>query len=122
VTGEGIFKYIVEKHALSVVKKGDFRKALADAALGQDCVRHAAATIVLTCVAGRTTARYGNRGQMYIHIEAGHAAQNIHLEAVALGLGSVPVGAFDDAQAAETLGCGGREQPLYMIPVGRIGK
>lgn len=51
-------------------------------------------------------------------MEAGHAAENIHLQAVALGLGSVPVGAFDDDGVAEALDLAADEAPLYIIPVG----
>lgn len=119
VTAEGLFHYLPDQHALAEVKRGDFRKQLADAALGQDCVREAPASIVFTAVPRRTTARYGERGMMYIHMEAGHAAQNVHLQAVALGLGSVPVGAFDEAKVEEILGCAGREKALYIIPVGQ---
>lgn len=119
VTREGVFHYLPEKHALESIKQGDSRKALAEAALGQTCVRHAPATFVFAAVPERTTKRYGNRGVMYIHMEAGHAAQNIHLQAVALGLGSVPVGAFDEAMAASVLGVPKGQQVLYMVPVGR---
>ena len=67
----------------------------------------------------RTTGRYGKRGVMYIHMEAGHAAQNVHLQAVALGLGSVPVGAFDDDAVTDALDLPREQRPLYLIPVGR---
>lgn len=122
VTREGVFHYLPEKHALESVKQGDFRKALAGAALGQTCVRYAPATFVFAAVPERTTKRYGNRGIMYVHMEAGHSAQNIHLQAVALGLGSVPVGAFDEAAVASVLGVPKGQQVLYMIPVGRSGR
>lgn len=118
-TREGVFHYLPEKHALESVKQGDSRKALAEAALGQTCVRQAPATFVFAAVPERTTKRYGTRGIMYIHMEAGHAAQNIHLQAVALGLGSVPVGAFDEAMSASALGIPNSQRVLYMVPVGR---
>ncbi|HJX69867.1 MAG TPA: nitroreductase family protein, partial [Dehalococcoidia bacterium] len=61
---------------------------------------------------------YGQRGARYVHIEVGHAAQNIHLQAVALGLGSVPIGAFYDEQVQRALALPKNQQPLYIIPVG----
>ncbi|MBD3391232.1 MAG: SagB/ThcOx family dehydrogenase [Chitinivibrionales bacterium] len=118
VTADAIYRYDVDKHALRAVEKGDHRPALARAALGQGCVRTAPAIIVFTAVPARTTVRYGNRGLRYIHMEAGHSAQNVHLQAAALGLGSVPVGAFDDERVSEVLGCSGKEEPLYIVPVG----
>lgn len=122
VTHEGIFRYLPLTHALETVKGGDHRRALSDAALGQPWVAQAPVTIVFTAVPGRTTGRYGQRGMMYIHMEAGHAAQNIHLQAVSLGLGSVPIGAFQDSEAAVVLELKKNETPLYMIPVGRVGE
>ena len=72
----------------------------------------------LTADYERTTKRYSTRGIRYVDIEVGHSAQNIHLQAISLGLGSFPIGAFDDDQIQEQLGID--EAPLYIIPVGRI--
>jgi SagB-type dehydrogenase family enzyme len=64
-----------------------------------------------------TERRYGERGtERYVHMDAGHAAQNVHLQATALELGSVPIGAFSDRQVRGTLGID--LTPLYIIPVG----
>ena len=75
--------------------------------------------IVITAVYKRTTVKYGDRGVRYVHIETGHAAQNLCLQATALDLGVVTVGAFQDDQVKEILGLPEDEQPLYIIPVGR---
>lgn len=122
VTKEGIFHYLSQKHALEEVRRGDFRKDLSRAALGQGFVREAPMVVVFTVVAKRTTRRYGSRGNMYIHMETGHAAENIHLQAVALGLASVPVGAFTDAEVEAVIGSPGGQRAVYMIPVGRQKK
>ncbi|MBN2035327.1 MAG: SagB/ThcOx family dehydrogenase [Chitinispirillaceae bacterium] len=122
MTPEALFTYSPEGHELRKLKQGDHRKALARAALGQSCVEQAPCSIIFTAIMERTTGRYGQRGVMYAHMEAGHAAQNIHLQAVALGLGSVPVGAFEDSSVMEVLGCGKNEVPLYIIAVGRPKK
>ncbi len=119
VTQESICHYDPSRHELKAVKTGDLRGKLADAALGQGFIREAPLTIVFTAVPSRTTGTYGKRGDRYIHMEAGHAAQNVHLQAVALGLGSVPVGAFSDDEVAAVLGCSGKETPLYIVPVGK---
>jgi nitroreductase len=51
-------------------------------------------------------------------MEAGHAAQNLLLQAVALDLGVVPIGAFNDDHLSEILGLPDHEAPLYLIPIG----
>lgn len=118
VTEEGIFHYIPEGHKLEKIQDGDHREALSQACLGQRCVAEAPLSVVFTAVYENTTGRYGDRGIMYVHMEAGHAAQNIHLQAVALGLGSVPVGAFTDEKVAKIIKCDKKEIPIYIVPVG----
>ena len=98
---------------------GDQRAALAGAALDQSWVVDGAVSFIFIGVYRRTTEKYGERGIRYVHIEAGHAAQNLCLQATALGLGSVPVGAFHDEQITGLLNISKEEQPLYVIPVGR---
>ncbi len=66
----------------------------------------------------RTEAKYGERAERYVHLEAGHAAQNLLLQAVALELGAVPIGAFDDDAVQDALGLPDDHRPLYLIPVG----
>lgn len=116
----GVYKYHPREHALSRAADGDQRAALASAAFGQDWVNEGAAVIVVAAAYGRTTRKYGQRGIRYVHMEAGHAAQNIHLQAVALNLGTVVVGAFDDDKVKKIIRLPDDEQPLCMLPVGRI--
>ena len=115
-----IYRYRSGRHALALVKEGDRRRALAAAALGQECVGTGAAVIALAAVYGRTTGKYGERGIRYAHMEAGHAAQNVWLQATALGLGTVVVGAFDEERVKRVLGLARGEEPLYLMPVGRL--
>lgn len=119
ISEKGVFHYDVDQHLLEEVKSGDFRNQLADAAFGQDCVRQASSTIVFSANFDRTTGHYENHGMMYVYMEAGHAAQNIHLQAVSLGLGSVPVGAFDNDEVEKIIDCPGNEEVIYLIPVGK---
>jgi SagB-type dehydrogenase family enzyme len=118
VTPEGLFQYRPRDHALLQLGTADLRPELAAAALGQAHVRQAPLDIVITGIYERTAGKYGDRARRYVHMEAGHAAENIHLQAVALGLGSVPVGAFDDDDVAGVLDLPADEAPLYIIPVG----
>ena len=123
VTGiaPGVYKYSPQDNALSQIGADDAREALAAASLGQTCVREGAIDLVFAAVFERTTGKYGYRGHQYVHMEAGHAAQNVCLQAVALGLGTVVVGAFDDDAVSAALKLPGEERPLYVMPVGRIG-
>ncbi|MBU4376454.1 MAG: SagB/ThcOx family dehydrogenase [Candidatus Omnitrophica bacterium] len=118
VKGDGVFYYDIENHAIIKNSGGDMRSALSGAALGQASIKEAPASIVICAVRSRTTAKYGGRGNRYVEIEAGHAAENLHLQAVALGLASVPVGAFDDNQVKKVLNLPSGTEPLYIIPAG----
>ena len=117
----GLYHYEPESHSLSLVKQGDFRAELSEASLKQSQVANAAVSLLFSAVYDRTTGFYGDRGQMYVHMDVGHAAQNVLLQATALGLGSVPVGAFRTRTVAALLGLAEGESPLYILPVGRQG-
>lgn len=114
---DGLFRYIPHRHALKQESDKDLRHEIAKAALGQDFIADAGLVVIITAVFERTALRYGVRAARYVHIEAGHCAQNMHLEAVALGLGSVPIGAFRDDELSKLLNLK-EEEPLYIIPVG----
>lgn len=118
LTKDGLFHYLADGHKLEVLNDKDLRKDLASAAFGQGSVSQAPLDIVIAAVFKRVTAKYGQRGIRYVHIEAGHIAQNIHLQAVALGLGSFPIGAFSDEQVQTALSLPKDHAPLYIIPVG----
>lgn len=114
----GLYKYEPEGHKLTRVLEGDLRQPLSQAALGQPSVRQAAVDFVITGKYEIITPKYGERGIMYTFLEAGHAAQNICLQAVGLKLGVVTIGAFDDAGVRQVLGLSADETPLYIIPAG----
>lgn len=118
VKSDGLYHYIAEGHRLELIKKEDAREGLVKAAWGQRFIAEAPVTIVICAVYSRVTSRYGLRGNRYVDIEVGHAAQNVHLQAVALGLGSVPVGAYSDDEVSRALELPADHVPLYMIPVG----
>ena len=115
----GVYRYRPEGHVLEPVLPGDRRRELAEAALGQTWLRGAPASLVVAGVYERTARKYGGRAKRYVQIEAGAVAQNVALQAVALGLGTVVVGAFDDAAVARSAGLAPEERPLAILPVGR---
>jgi SagB-type dehydrogenase family enzyme len=99
--------------------EGDAQPGLYAAALRQEAVREAPVVIVIAAVYARTAQKYGEaRGPRYVHLEAGHAAQNVLLQAVALDLGAVPIGAFGDDAVQRVLALPADHAPLYLIPVG----
>jgi SagB-type dehydrogenase family enzyme len=123
VTSRGVEHYDPTGHLLRKHTASDVRKALAEASWGQDFVRHAPLTLVLCAVMERVQSRYGaERGLRYVLMEVGHAAQNVLLQAVALGLGAVPVGAFGDDPVQELLELPTDHLPLYLLPIGRPAK
>lgn len=115
----GIYKYRPQRHELMRITKGDKRNELSAAALGQPWLAEGAAVIILSAVYERTTRKYGERGIRYVHIEAGHVAQNVYLQAVSLNLGTVVVGAFDDRKVKNIIRMSPQEEPLIIMPVGR---
>lgn len=123
VTGlaAGIYEYVPKTHSLVLVKKGDFRNRIATACLGQSFIEDAPINIVIAAEYERTTARYGERGIRYVHMEAGHVGENIYLQAGASGLGTVVVGAFLDVDLAQVLSLPEEQVPLYVMPVGYPG-
>ena len=116
---QGIYKYIPKGHELAVITAGDYRQTLFNAALSQEAVRDAAVVIVIAAVYERTTVKYGDRGLQYVHIEVGNVAQNVYMQAVALNLGTVFIGAFHDDQVKNVINLPENIQPLGLMPVGR---
>jgi SagB-type dehydrogenase family enzyme len=118
---EGVYQYDPLEHRLFSHQQGDLRLALHEAALQQEAVLKAPAIFVIAAVYERTEKKYGEeRSPRYVHLEAGHAAQNLLLQAVALDLSAVPVGAFYDQKIIEVLSLPADHQPLYLIPVGHL--
>ncbi len=120
VAADGVYHYQPEGHQARRHMAGDQRAALAAACLGQGAVQQAGASFVFTAVFERTRAKYGPRADQYVHNEVGAAGENLCLQAVALGLGSVMVGAFRDDQISDALDLPADHAPLLVIPVGRL--
>jgi SagB-type dehydrogenase family enzyme len=120
VTGlaKGIYHYQPKSHVLINTVEGDVRNALAEAALAQSSVEQAAAVIVFTAVMARTEKKYGKRAERYVHIEVGHAAENLFLQAESLGLATVDVGAFHDREVSQVLHLPASHVPLLLMPIG----
>lgn len=116
----GVYRYIPENHTLVREIAGDIREKLSKAALSQPMIRTAPVSFVISAVYDRITGKYGNRGFRYTHMEAGHAAQNVSLLGVELGIGTCTVGAFEDEEVKKVLKLPANEEPLYILPLGYI--
>ena len=114
----GVYHYVPGDHALEPVFAGDVRAQAAEAALGQDFIEAAPLTILMAADYAHTARRYGDRATRYVDMEAGHISQNIYLQAEALGLGTVAVGAFRDEAVSEVFRLPADLSPLYLMPIG----
>ena len=119
---DGFFHYIPRNHQLMHISESNFIEDLAAVALGQQCIRESSAVVVIAAVYKRIEQKYGRRGERYVKVEAGHAAQNILLQAVSQGIGAVPVGAFNDEDVRKVLSLPSDHEPLYLIPLGHTRK
>jgi SagB-type dehydrogenase family enzyme len=117
--GDGIYHYNIANHSLTQHHKGDVRLELARAALDEESIYQAPVNIVICALYERTTLRYGNRGERYVHIETGHAGQNIYLQATTLDLATVAIAAFHDEEVRKVLRLDKPYKPLYIMPLGR---
>ena len=118
-TAAGFYHYDPHKHRLTQHLEGDLRPDLCRSALMQESILQAPAVFVIAAVYQRTAQKYGEqRTPRYVHMEVGHSAENLLLEAVALGLGGVLIGAFYDRDIERVLSLPTDQKPLYLIPVG----
>jgi SagB-type dehydrogenase family enzyme len=116
----GLYHYSPPEHALELLKEGDFRGRLAEAALDQDFIAGAGVVFCWTAVFARSAWKYAERAYRYVYLDAGHIAQNVALAAVALGLGSCQIAALYDDEVNALLGVDGVEESiLYLTAVGR---
>jgi len=125
VTGiePGLYRYIPKEHKIEQTISGDIRKELGEttfSSTNSKMIIDAPVTITYCAVFERTTGRYGERGRNYVFIELGHSAQNVYLQAEALGLGTCAIGAFSDIDVSALLQLSQNEEPIYLLPVGYI--
>ncbi len=118
----GIYKYDPKAHSIQRIKEGDSRMSICQAALNQEYLAYAPATIAITAVKDRSAQKYGSRAARYVLLEAGAAGQNIHLAAETQGLGTVEIGAFDDDRISGILGLSDKEKPILLMPLGKKRK
>ncbi len=117
----GIYHYIPEEHGISLILKWDMRGKIAEASLFQMWMADAPVLFIITVEYHRITIKYGERGIRYALMEAGHIAQNLFLQAEALGLGAGIVGAFHDDKLLKITDIPKSHYPLLIMPIGYKG-
>lgn len=116
----GLYKYKPQNHTLKKISDGDKRIDISNAALGQDAIENSSAIVIISAVYERTSVKYGSRAERYVHIEVGSVGQNIYLQSLSLGLGTVMIGAFKDDNLRKVLTLSENENPLAIMPLGKI--
>jgi nitroreductase len=102
-----------------IVRDPGLKRKLVEAAHGQSFVSEAPVVFVVCAVPDRSAPRYGRRGrELYCIQDTAAAVQNLMLTAMANGLGSCWVGAFDEARAANALSLPKGVRPVAIVPVG----
>jgi SagB-type dehydrogenase family enzyme len=119
ITATDLMHYIPAGHRVEQRADTTTLAALPDTAFGQDFVGSAPLVVVIAADPARTEQEYGAMAGDLVNLEAGHAAQNVLLQATALQLAAVPVGGFDPEAVARLLVLPPGEAVLYLIPVGR---
>jgi SagB-type dehydrogenase family enzyme len=114
----GVYKYSAKTHQIALERAGEFRGQLAAHCFNQSCVSDAAALIGFCGTYEAMSEKYGPGSEKFVDMEVGHASQNVHLQSVSLGLGTVVVAAIREAEVRELLGIPAREKPIYFMPVG----
>lgn len=109
----------LQAYQIFLVKDESRRRQLARAALDQNFLAQAPVDLVFCADLFRSSQGYGSRGEtLYAIQDATIACAYVHLAAVDLGLGSVIVGAFDEAEVSRILNLPRLLRPIIILPVG----
>jgi SagB-type dehydrogenase family enzyme len=114
-SADGIFEYLPGGHQLKKLSSQDVRSKLS----GQQAVQQAPTVLILTADIGRAITKYGpDKGPRVSALEAGHATQNVLLQAAALGLGALSAAGIDPQEVHKLASLPAQETVIYLIPVG----
>lgn len=118
-TAAGVDLYVPADHSVRRILHEDVRAGLRAAAHDQDSITSAPSVFVFAAVYERAAARLGPGSEPYVHMDLGHAAQNLLLQATALDLSGVPIAWLEAHGVREVLGLPADQVPLYLVPIGR---
>lgn len=115
---DGLFIYDPARHELKLMIGGDLRNAVFNSSFNQRFIQKAPCIFIIAGNPKIIEAKYRNRGEKFTSLEAGHIAENIELQAVTLGLGSIPVGVFDAKTIAQICKMPETYEVFYLMPIG----
>jgi len=115
----GLYRYLPASHELVLLRPGATSADLVAQGAKQEWIKQAPAVFMLTGVAEKANRKKTSKGERFVWVEAGLAAENFFLQAVSLGMGSTYVGGFDDEGMKRFLALPAGEEPLAVLPVGR---
>lgn len=114
-TTDGVFTYVPDGHKLVRVSTEDRRADVTQSPRGGQA---APVSIVFTGDPSVFGSRSPDRAAAFVYLEVGHAAENVYLEAAALGLATVVQGGIDAAKVSEVLNLPEGTMVVYTMPVG----
>ena len=109
----------IQGYEVFCVDRRELKDGLTRAAWGQGFIQEAPTVLIFCSHPARSSGRYGRRGEeLYCIQDATIAATYAMLTATAPGLATCWVGAFDEVEAARTLGLPEGLRPIIILPVG----
>lgn len=113
----------LQSYEVYVVLDEKHKSALVNAAGDQEFLAQAPVVLVFCTHPARAVERYGKRGtDLYSVQDATIACTYAMLAAVALGLSTVWVGAFNEDAVRQIIGAPTDQRPVAMLPVGYAGE
>ncbi|MBD3192805.1 MAG: SagB/ThcOx family dehydrogenase [Candidatus Heimdallarchaeota archaeon] len=119
----GFYQYNSLKHELQLLSEKDLREKLSEAPFAphnKEAIKIAPITIILTADnqnALEPTPIMEN-ALRFVHLEAGHATQNLILQAVALELGVCTMTSYQINRVYQILDLPLEHRPIYLLPIG----
>ena len=119
VMADGVYRYDPIKNSLLKNNRNDVRTPLSNASYKQQFIKDAPLLIVIAGSPKKIMEKYPNKIKEFMYLEAGHIAQNIHLQAVVTGLASCPVGGFESNKVKQICKMTQGQEAVYIIAVGK---
>ncbi|MCL1966107.1 MAG: nitroreductase family protein [Candidatus Bathyarchaeota archaeon] len=108
-----------QAYMLVIVREGERKRRLSEAAFGQGQVQMAFVVFVVCADLKRAMASYGERGcSLYCLQDTAAVTENVLLTAYSLGLGTCWIGAFDETAVKSVINAPVDMRPVVMISIG----
>jgi SagB-type dehydrogenase family enzyme len=114
----GLYHYDPVGHQLKQSYRGGMLEKLYQATYNQTAVQQASAVVVFSADYKRPLEEFGDAGRRYVDLDLGHAAENLHLQAVSLEVGTVVIAAFRPEEVDQILSFPDGQKSLYLMPLG----